>query len=145
MTSRQDLFEGTQPVFTQVPPMVPRSISVIRAPRSAAFSAAAMARNPNVRIEPAWKVSHLYGMPCAFYHQLPAAWYLAARFNDDFENAVLHAINGGGQNQSQAMLTGALVGLAGGLAGIPQRLLDGLERADELQQLAHTLASQMQT
>ncbi len=40
------ILEGTQPMFTQVPPMVPRSISVTRAPRSAAFNAAAMAAPP---------------------------------------------------------------------------------------------------
>jgi hypothetical protein len=34
----------------------------------------------------------------------------AARFRDDFESAVLHAVNGGGQNQARAMLTGTLVG-----------------------------------
>ena len=70
-------------------------------------------------------------------------FYLAARFQDDFEKAVLHAINGGGQNQSRAMLTGALVGAQVGVAGIPQRFLNDLERADELQKLAHTLAFQM--
>ncbi len=52
--------------------------------------------DPGIRIEPAWRVSIVYGMPCAIYHQLPAAYYLAARFPDDFESAVLHAINGGG-------------------------------------------------
>jgi ADP-ribosylglycohydrolase len=41
------------------------------------------------------------------------------------------------------MLTGALVGAQMGLTGIPQRLLDGLDRTDELQRLAHALASQM--
>ena len=74
-------------------------------------SVAEAATDPNIRIEPAWKVSIVYGMPCAIYHQLPAAYYLAARFHDDFESAVLNAINGGGQNQSRAILTGALVGL----------------------------------
>ena len=38
------------------------------------------AADPDIRIEPAWKVSLVYGMPCAIYHQLPAAYYLAARF-----------------------------------------------------------------
>ncbi|WP_237089672.1 ADP-ribosylglycohydrolase family protein [Nitrosospira lacus] len=52
--------------------------------------------DPDIRIEPACKVSIVYGMPCAIYHQLPAAYYLAARFADDFESAVLHAVNGGG-------------------------------------------------
>ena len=70
-------------------------------------------------------------MPCAIYHQLPAAYYLATRFSNDFESAVLHAINGGGQNMSRAMLTGALVGAQVGLEGIPMRFLDGLENGKE--------------
>ena len=82
-------------------------------------------------------------MPCAVYHQLPAAYYLAARFHDDFESAVLHAINGGGQNQARAMLTGALVGAQTGLGGIPKRFIDGLEHSAELLQLADKLASQI--
>lgn len=88
--------------------------------------------DPDIRIEPAWKVSVVYGMPCAIYHQLSAAYYLAARFADDFESAVLHAVNGGGQNMSRAMLTGALVGAQVGLEGIPKRFLDGLENGEEL-------------
>ncbi|MEI7911307.1 MAG: ADP-ribosylglycohydrolase family protein [Verrucomicrobiota bacterium] len=100
------------------------------------------ALDPGIRIEPAWKVSIVYGMPCAIYHQLPAAYYLAARFSDDFEQAVLHAINGGGQNQARAMLTGALVGAQVGLAGIPQRFLDGLDNGAELITLARQLGEQ---
>jgi ADP-ribosylglycohydrolase len=115
---------------------------IVRDALHAASDIAAMAKEPNVRIEPAWKVSHLFGMPCAFYHQLPAAYYLAARFNGDFESAVLHAINGGGQNQSRAMLTGALVGAQVGIGGIPKRLLKGLDRSEELQELARRLALQ---
>lgn len=100
------------------------------------------AGDPGIRIEPAWKVSIVYGMPCAIYHQLPAAYYLAARFHDDFESAVLHAINGGGQNQARAMLTGALAGAQVGLGGIPPRFLDGLERSAEILALAKRLAAQ---
>ncbi|WP_116474909.1 ADP-ribosylglycohydrolase family protein [Zobellella maritima] len=103
---------------------------------------AAAAADPDIRIEPAWKVSLVYGMPCAIYHQLPAAYYLAARFRNDFETAVLHAVNGGGQNQARAILTGTLVGAQVGLAGIPRRFIEELEQADELLQLAKTLASQ---
>ncbi len=88
------------------------------------------------------KVSIVYGMPCAIYHQLPAAYYLTACFSDDFELAVLHAINGGGQNQARAILTGALVGAQVGLSGIPQRFLDGLENAEELIGLAKELREQ---
>ncbi|MBF0513721.1 MAG: ADP-ribosylglycohydrolase family protein [Desulfovibrionaceae bacterium] len=98
------------------------------------------AADPLVRIEPAWKVSLVYGMPCAIYHQLPAAYYLAARFHDDFEAAVLHAVNGGGQNQARAILTGALAGAQTGITGIPQRFIDGLKEAETLMDLAARLA-----
>lgn len=102
---------------------------------------AAAAVDPDIRIEPAWKVSIVYGMPCAIYHQLPAVYYLAARFHDDFESAVLHAVNGGGQNQARATLVGALVGAQVGFARIPQRFIDGLEESAELCALAHQLAA----
>lgn len=118
-------------------------------PRAGSFSSpdalltpsymAEAAADAGVRIEPAWKVSIVYGMPCAIYHQLPAAYYLAARFKDDFEPAVLHALNGGGQNQARAMLTGALVGAQVGLAGIPRRFVDGLAGSAELVALARRL------
>lgn len=105
---------------------------------------AAAARDPGIRIEPAWKVSLVYGMPCAIYHQLPAAYYLAARFSDDFESAVLHALNGGGQNQARAILTGALAGAQVGLSGIPPRFIEGLEESDMLLGLAADLAAQVE-
>lgn len=104
---------------------------------------AAAAIDPDIRIEPAWKVSIVYGMPCAIYHQLPAAYYLAARFHDDFESAVLHAVNGGGQNQARAILTGALTGAQTGASGIPQRLLDGLENSAQLSNLATRIADKL--
>ncbi len=105
---------------------------------------AAAAVDPEIRIEPAWKVSIVYGMPCAIYHILPSAYYLAARFHNDFESAVLHAVNGGGQNQARAMLTGALVGAQVGLSGIPQRFLDGLEDSADLCRLAGELAAKVE-
>ena len=101
------------------------------------------AADPNIHIEPAWKVSIVYGMPCAIYHQLPAAYYLSARFPGDFESAVLHAVNGGGQNQERAILTGALVAAQTGFSGIPQRFIDGLEEATALRKLAIDLASRV--
>ncbi|SER06424.1 ADP-ribosylglycohydrolase [Nitrosomonas sp. Nm51] len=99
------------------------------------------AADPEIRIEPAWKVSIVYGMPCAIYHQLPAAYYLAARFHDDFESAVLHAVNGGGQNQARAILTGALTGAQTGLSNIPKRFVHELEQSAILLKLATDLAA----
>jgi ADP-ribosylglycohydrolase len=101
------------------------------------------AADPAVRIEPAWKVSIVYGMPCAIYHMLPAAYYLAARFREDFESALLHAVNGGGQNQARAILTGALAGAQTGLDAIPRRFITGLADGEELMALAHALADQV--
>lgn len=95
-------------------------------------------------IEPAWKVSLVYGLPCAVYHQFPAVYYLAARFQEGFEAAVLSAVNGGGQNLARALLTGALCGAIGGIDAIPQRFLDGLEKRDDYLALAEQLADQME-
>jgi ADP-ribosylglycohydrolase len=94
--------------------------------------AAATAADPAIKIEPAWKITTVYGMPCAIYNLLPTAYYLAARFRDDFENAILHAVNGGGHNQARAMLTGSLVGAQVGLSGIPTRFLEGLNDREDL-------------
>lgn len=99
----------------------------------------AAANDPNVTIDPAWKVSLVYGMPCSIVCMLPAAYYLAARFKDDFERAVLHALNGGGQNMSRAMLTGALAGAQVGLSHIPGRFIDGLSNREEIVDLARRL------
>ncbi|XOB91081.1 ADP-ribosylglycohydrolase family protein [Pseudomonadota bacterium 24LQ007] len=104
---------------------------------------AAAAADPDIRIDPPWKVSLVYGMPCAIYHQLPAAYYLSSLFQDDFESAVLQAINGGGQNQARAMLAGALTGAQVGLSGIPKRFVEGLENSNELQNIVEVLASQV--
>ena len=106
---------------------------------------ASAALDSDIRIEPAWKVSMVYGMTCAVYHQLPAAYHLAARFQNDFELAVLHAVNGGGENQARAVLTGALVGAQTGLSGIPRRFLDGLDETDTLQRLAMEVAKKAVT
>lgn len=101
-------------------------------PLSAVGYYAGLADNPDVKVEPAASIANVYGLSCAFYYVLPGAYYLAARFRRDFESAVLHALNGGGQNLARAYLTGSLVGAQVGLSGIPQRFIDGLENAPAL-------------
>ncbi|MDW7662368.1 MAG: ADP-ribosylglycohydrolase family protein [Bacillota bacterium] len=98
------------------------------------------ALDKDIQIEPAWKVSIVYGMPCAIYHMLPAAYYLGARFADDFEAGVLNALNGGGQNQVRAMLTGALIGAQVGFSKIPKRFVDGLKDKEHLLEVADKLS-----
>ncbi len=99
------------------------------------------AHDPAIRIEPASRVAVLYGLPCAIYGPLPAAYYLAARFAGEFEAPVLHALNGGGQNMSRAQLAGALAGAQVGLSAIPARFVDGLENGRELAALAREVAT----
>lgn len=123
----------------------PSNIGVFSSP-DALLSPSYMAQaahDPSITIEPAWKVSLVYGMPCAIYHILPASYYLAARFKDDFESAILHALNGGGQNQARSILTGALVGAQVGFKNIPKRFVDGLNERDELLKLAEELCEQI--
>jgi ADP-ribosylglycohydrolase len=103
---------------------------------------AAAANDPGIRIEPAWRAAIVYGLPCAINFLLPAAYYLAARFSGDFESAVLHALNGGGQNMSRACLTGALAGAQVGLGGIPERFIGGLRDAEDLLALSRQVAAQ---
>ncbi|MEO6053640.1 MAG: ADP-ribosylglycohydrolase family protein [Chthoniobacterales bacterium] len=98
-------------------------------------------KDKGTRIDPAWKVSLVYGMSCAINFVLPCAYYLSAMFPDDFESAVLHAINGGGQNMSRACLTGALVGAQCGLSKIPQRFIDGLTHKDKILEMAKKIAA----
>jgi ADP-ribosylglycohydrolase len=106
-------------------------------------SIARAAHDPGVSIEPASKAALVYGLPCAVYHQFPAAYYLAARFQGDVEQGVLHAVNGGGQNQARAILVGALCGAIGGLEAIPGRFVAGLEKGGEYLVLAEALAEQV--
>ena len=101
------------------------------------------AHDPGIRIEPAWKVSLVYGMSCAINFVLPCAYHLAARFPGDFAGAVLHAINGGGQNMSRACLTGALVGAQAGLSAIPARFIEGLADGQEIVALAQKVAASL--
>ncbi len=97
----------------------------------------------SIQVEPAWKAAIVYGMPCAIYHMLPAAYYLAARFKDNFEEGVLNALNGGGQNQVRAMLTGALIGAQVGYTNIPKRWILGLKDNDVLQTIAEQLINHL--
>jgi ADP-ribosylglycohydrolase len=106
---------------------------------SGVSTAVRTALDPSFPIEPAYRIAEVYGLPCAIYYQLPAAYYLAARFPNSFEDAVLHAVNGGGQNQARTILTGALSGALVGIDGIPQRFVDGLANGTALAEKARRL------
>ncbi len=100
----------------------------------------AIAVNTPVSIDPASLASQLYGLNCTLGFMLPAAYYFIHRYPDDFEMAVLAAVNGGGNNMARAALTGALSGAIVGLKGIPKRFITGLKDHGRLLQLADEVA-----
>ena len=83
----------------------------------------------------------LFGLDCQLTHVLPSAYYLVHHFPTDFENAVLSASNGGGQNVVRAASTGALSGAILGTSGIPSRYISGLKGGDDLLKLSLMVAS----
>lgn len=97
------------------------------------------ATEPDISIPPL-KVPLVYGMACSIQFLLPAAYWYAAHFTqaqnptEHFEQAVLHAVNSGGNNMARAALTGALVGAMVGASAIPTRLVQGLVGSEQLLQ-----------
>lgn len=96
--------------------------------------------NPALRTFPPHKISVIKGMDCEQDHLLPAAYWLAHRFPDDFEAGILAAINGGGNNMARAALTGALLGAMNGLSGIPERFITGLEDHERILELVEIVS-----
>ena len=99
----------------------------------------AAAHDPSIRIEPPQAACRFFGLACTLGFMLPAVYYFNARFEGDFEMAVLSAINGGGNNMARAGLTGALAGSRTGLSGIPERLIKGLREHERLLGMVHRL------
>ncbi len=98
------------------------------------------AHNPAIIINPPSAACQLFGLQCLMGFVLPGAYYMVSRFEDNFEMAVLSAINGGGNNMARAALTGALSGSIVGLSGIPDRLITGLADHERLLKLAEQVA-----
>jgi ADP-ribosylglycohydrolase len=101
-----------------------------------------VAVNSGVHVEPASLVASIYGLACTLGFMLPAAYYLIHRYPEDFEMAVLSAVNGGGNNMARAALTGALSGAMVGLTGIPERFVSGLKDSEHLLQMAEKVANE---
>ncbi|CCH47543.1 ADP-ribosylglycohydrolase family protein [Pseudodesulfovibrio piezophilus] len=90
------------------------------------------AADSEIVVEPPHAISQIYGLACQIGFLAPAAYWLSCRYANDFEYAVLAAINGGGNNMARASMTGALAGATVGIQGIPLRFLDGLSDKDEI-------------
>jgi ADP-ribosylglycohydrolase len=66
------------------------------------------------------------GVSGYMYHTVPVALYAWLRYPDDFRTAVQSAIRCGGDTDTVAAITGALVGARLGKAGIPPEWLSGV-------------------
>jgi ADP-ribosylglycohydrolase len=71
-------------------------------------------------------IGGLLSSACYIDQSLPAVLYLAARYADDFEAALIANANVGGDNCHRGAVLGALLGAAMGLEGIPERWIQGL-------------------
>jgi ADP-ribosylglycohydrolase len=63
---------------------------------------------------------------CYILESFPAALYLAWKYADDFEAAVVANTMVGGDNCHRGAVVGALVGAARGFERLPQALREGL-------------------
>ncbi len=75
----------------------------------------------------------------AAHEAIAAAVFLLARHPDDLSAALLAGANTPGDSDSIATLAGALVGARVGVAGLPARWREGLERAAALDALARQI------
>ena len=83
----------------------------------------------------------IFGLPCTIGFLVPAAYFLIHRFPDDFEKAVLNAVNAGGNCMARAALTGGVSGAMVGIQGIPERFITGLKDHQRLLGLAEQIAA----
>ncbi len=75
---------------------------------------------------------------CYIDQSLPAVLYLAARYSDDFEAALVANANAGGDNCHRGAVLGAILGAALGFDAIPERWIQGLRARSELDEEIET-------
>ena len=82
-------------------------------------------------------------------HQLGAGWvaeealaiavYCAAKYENDFEKAVVAAVNHGGDSDSTGAIAGNILGAYLGMQEIPEKYLENLELKDVILKMADEL------
>ena len=77
-------------------------------------------------------IGRLLSPACYIDQSLPAVLYLAARYADDFEAALIANTNAGGDNCHRGAVLGAILGAALGVPVIPERWIHGLQARVEL-------------
>src|SRR5512139_1327115 len=92
-----------------------------------------------LRRAPVTEMRESLGNGSAPHEGAPFALGCFLRSPGDFTEAVLQAVNQGGDARSVAAMTGALCGAYVGASGIPERFLDRLSRRGELEGAAEAL------
>lgn len=70
---------------------------------------------------------------------LAVAIYCALKYENDFDKALIAAVNHSGDSDSTGAITGNILGAYLGLSGIPKKYIDNLELVDVLTELADDL------
>lgn len=77
-------------------------------------------------------IGGLLSPACYIDQSFPSVLYLAARYHDDFEKALIANTNVGGDNCHRGAVLGAILGATLGVGAIPKRWINGLTSHDEL-------------
>ena len=77
-------------------------------------------------------IGGLLSPACYIDQSFPSVLYLAVRYYDDFESALIANTNVGGDNCHRGAVLGAILGASLGLNAIPKRWIDGLNARIEL-------------
>jgi ADP-ribosylglycohydrolase len=70
---------------------------------------------------------------------VPLALYCFLKNKDSYQDAVVDAVNAGGDTDTTACITGALAGAKNGVEAIPKKWLDSLQEAEEFEFIIHSL------
>lgn len=76
------------------------------------------------------------GVSNSVYETVPAAFFCFMKYAESFEEAVIAAANAGGDTDSVACMTGAVLGARLGIDAIPKRWIEGLERREYIESLS---------
>jgi ADP-ribosylglycohydrolase len=83
-----------------------------------------------------WVVGPRFSTACYVEDSMPAVVYLALKYHDDPENALIANTNLGGDNAARGAVLGALMGASYGIEKFPRRWIDGL--VEPLPDILHT-------
>ena len=92
----------------------------------------ALQKANNVLSENAVDAISKLGPACSISSALPSVLYLALKYEDDIENALIENAMAGGDNCARGLVLGMLLGAANGMASIPNHWVENLEARTDL-------------